>query len=238
VNYYQHHIGDFNNATRHLTRLEKSIYRDLIELYYDTEMPLQCDRNALARKILVIGPEELTAMDAVLDEFFTLEGENWHHERCDLELSKIYEKSDRARVSAEKRWAKHNKKKAKNADAMRTHSEGNATQDPITQVTTTTARPTIDEISAYVETRTIKIDPSTFLDYYTANGWKVGRNPLKDWKAAVRNWEKRERQSPNTSPRSRDTSLAQDLTDTSWAQSTRPKDLALEDHITDKSWAN
>ena len=37
MNYYQHHIGDFNNATRHLSLIERAIYRDLLDMYYDTE---------------------------------------------------------------------------------------------------------------------------------------------------------------------------------------------------------
>jgi len=47
MNYYPHHIGDFNSATRHLTRIERSVYRDLIELYYDTEAPLSRDVDKL-----------------------------------------------------------------------------------------------------------------------------------------------------------------------------------------------
>ena len=39
MNYYQHHIGDFNNATRHLSLVERAIYRDLLDMYYDTEQP-------------------------------------------------------------------------------------------------------------------------------------------------------------------------------------------------------
>jgi hypothetical protein len=35
--------------------------------------------------------------------------------------------------------------------------------------------------------------PEAFHDYYTSNGWKVGRNPMKDWKAAYKNWIKREK---------------------------------------------
>ena len=34
------------------------------------------------------------------------------------------------------------------------------------------------------------MDAQRFIDYYTSNGWKVGRNPMKDWKAAVRTWER------------------------------------------------
>ncbi|NLE37346.1 MAG: helix-turn-helix domain-containing protein [Pirellulaceae bacterium] len=50
--------------------------------------------------------------------------------------------------------------------------------------------PSVDEVAAYCRERDNQIDPQRFLDYYTANGWKVGRNSMKDWKAAVRTWEK------------------------------------------------
>ena len=50
--------------------------------------------------------------------------------------------------------------------------------------------PTVDEVSAYCRERGNGVDPQHFVDYYTANGWKVGKNPMKDWKAAVRTWER------------------------------------------------
>lgn len=49
-------------------------------------------------------------------------------------------------------------------------------------------KPTAEEITAYCEETDRSIDAERFLDYYNANGWKVGKNPMKDWKAAVRNW--------------------------------------------------
>ena len=61
--------------------------------------------------------------------------------------------------------------------------------------TRTFTRPTVDEVRAYCESRGSKIDPEAFVDYYDANGWKVGRAPMKDWRAAVRNWERRDRES-------------------------------------------
>ena len=48
--------------------------------------------------------------------------------------------------------------------------------------------PTLEEVRAYCLEKNIKVDPERFIDHYTSNGWKVGRNPMKDWKAAVRNW--------------------------------------------------
>lgn len=52
--------------------------------------------------------------------------------------------------------------------------------------------PTLDEVMAYVQERGSHVDPERFVNYYQSQGWKVGRAPMKDWKAAVRNWEKRE----------------------------------------------
>lgn len=51
-------------------------------------------------------------------------------------------------------------------------------------------KPTLEEIQAYCRERGNGVDANRFVDYYEANGWKVGKNPMKDWKAAIRNWEK------------------------------------------------
>lgn len=52
------------------------------------------------------------------------------------------------------------------------------------------ARPTVEQVSAYCKERGNAVDPQQWFDHYEANGWKVGRNPMRDWKAAVRTWEK------------------------------------------------
>ena len=46
------------------------------------------------------------------------------------------------------------------------------------------------QVTAYCRERGNNVDPQHFIDHYTCNGWKVGRNPMKDWKAAVRTWER------------------------------------------------
>lgn len=56
--------------------------------------------------------------------------------------------------------------------------------------------PTVDEVRVYCAERKNGVDPQRFVDYYTSNGWKVGKSPMKDWKAAVRNWEKNSRDKP------------------------------------------
>lgn len=110
MNYYQHHIGDFDKTTRHLTRIERSIYRDLIELYYDTEQPLTLDRTALCRKILARSNEESTAVEQVLNEFFTETAIGWYHARCESEIERYHnsssQKAQAGKASALKRAEK------------------------------------------------------------------------------------------------------------------------------------
>ena len=52
------------------------------------------------------------------------------------------------------------------------------------------AKPTLEDVKAYCQERGNNVDAEKWYDYYSANGWKVGKNPMKDWKAAVRTWER------------------------------------------------
>jgi predicted phage replisome organizer len=51
-------------------------------------------------------------------------------------------------------------------------------------------KPTLSEIKAYCIERNNNVDAQHFYDYYESNGWKVGKNSMKNWQAAVRTWEK------------------------------------------------
>ena len=53
-------------------------------------------------------------------------------------------------------------------------------------------KPTLEDIKAYCQERKNSVNAERFFDYYESNGWKVGKNPMKDWKAAVRTWERKE----------------------------------------------
>lgn len=114
MNYYPHHIGDFNNATRHLTRLERSIYRDLIELYYDSEGPLTLDVVYICKKILANSVEEITTVEQVLNEYFEETEDGYINNRCqkviDEYQNSIHNKSKAGKASAKARKA--NKTKA------------------------------------------------------------------------------------------------------------------------------
>ena len=53
--------------------------------------------------------------------------------------------------------------------------------------------PKIEEIQTYCIERNNNIDTEYFYDYYESNGWHVGKSKMKDWKAAVRNWERNQK---------------------------------------------
>ena len=56
--------------------------------------------------------------------------------------------------------------------------------------TTRFAKPTVEDVRGYCVERNNTVDPQAFVDFYESKGWKIGKTPMKDWRAAVRNWER------------------------------------------------
>ncbi|WP_052236199.1 YdaU family protein [Bordetella avium] len=129
MNYYPHHIGDYLKDTAHLTMIEDGAYRRLLDLYYQHEQPLPVEKRQIYRLSRAASTAERKAVDIILSEYFALTDAGWTHRRCDAEIEKSREKSDKASKSAAKRWHKEGNANAHaNASepAMPTHSEGNA----------------------------------------------------------------------------------------------------------------
>lgn len=60
-------------------------------------------------------------------------------------------------------------------------------------------KPAIEDIEDYINEKGYRVDAHKFYDYYESNGWKVGKNPMKDWKAAIRNWARNDYDKPKES---------------------------------------
>ena len=90
MNYYPHHIGDFNTRTLHLSRLERGIYRDMRDLYFDKEAPLLADTGRLFRLLRVSTPEEITAAQNVLEDFFILTEAGWVDADAEAQIQEYY----------------------------------------------------------------------------------------------------------------------------------------------------
>ena len=78
------------------------------------------------------------------------------------------------------------------------------------------AAPTVEEVRAYCQERGNSVDAQRFVDYYGANGWKVGKNPMKDWKAAVRTWENNGYDTPKKSPKYASSGQQKPLSSDDW----------------------
>ena len=57
-------------------------------------------------------------------------------------------------------------------------------------------KPTLDEVKNYCILRNNNIDAEAFIDFYESKNWQIGKNKMKDWKACVRTWERRETKKP------------------------------------------
>ena len=122
---------------------------------------------------------------------------------------KAYEQTcERNSLNASLRW---NKKNATACDRIRTdakHADNdndndNDTDNNSKRKSKRFSPPTLLQVEDYCFERKNTVDASKFIDYYTSNGWKVGKNAMKDWRAAVRTWEKTQNNNNNGNAKSK-----------------------------------
>jgi len=124
VNYFELHIGDLTEATAHLTMLEDGAYGRLLRKYYATEKPLPADIKTVQRLVGARSDEERVAVEVVLDEFFTLQSDGWHQERCDAEIAVFHEKQqgrEDKREGAKERQRRARERRASLFETLRGH---------------------------------------------------------------------------------------------------------------------
>ncbi len=122
MHYYQFNIGDYNSHTMHLSEIEDLTYRRLLDWYYLHESSIPLDLNEVSRQIRMRSHSDCIA--TVLQEFFERTADGWIHHRANKEIEKVGDKSQKASASAKARWSK-----PKDANALQTQSEGNATHN-------------------------------------------------------------------------------------------------------------
>lgn len=88
MNYYEHHIGDYDADTAHLSWAEDMAYTRLMRLYYRREAPIPVAVADACRLIRAITREQRAAVESVLKEFFELAADGWHQKRCDDEIAR------------------------------------------------------------------------------------------------------------------------------------------------------
>jgi len=201
VNYYPRHIGDYLTATAHLSLLEHGVYSRLLDVYYTREAPIpdeQAERLVGART-----QEEREAVRVVLGEFFELTDEGWRQARCDEEIGKYLEKSDKAKASAAASVNARSANAQRTLNGRSTDVELTKNQEPITpSLRSGVARATRlppnwepdDEAwqkacEALRSTADACTELDKFRDYWAA---QPGQKGVKaDWQATWRNWTRR-----------------------------------------------
>lgn len=102
MNFYKHHIGDYDADTAHLSWLEDAAYRRLLCLYYRREQPLPVDIAQACRLVRAVSKQEKDAVETVMREFFRETPDGWRHKRCDEEIEAACKKSGANRENGAK----------------------------------------------------------------------------------------------------------------------------------------
>lgn len=99
MHYYQHNIGDYRRDTTHLSLLEHGVYRQLLDMYYLSELPIPRETQQVMRRLSARSEEEKNAVEIILNEFFTSTNDGWIHKRCDVEIADYRHKAENSRIN-------------------------------------------------------------------------------------------------------------------------------------------
>ena len=211
MNTYEFHIGDYYRRTKNLSQIEHYIYRSLLDECYLSETPLPADIRLIMREIGLTSDQK-DDLEYILDRYFELDDDGYHHEHVEQVLARVYAKSEQAKEAADIRWDKYRRKanaSKKNANGKRPHSDSKANgmppSNPLTPLPsnpkkTATKRfvaPSLGQIKDYKQEKDLNIDPEAFIDFYESKGWMIGKNKMRDWKSAARGWSNRETKQSN-----------------------------------------
>ncbi|UOD28761.1 DUF1376 domain-containing protein [Massilia violaceinigra] len=99
MNYYPFHIGDFRSGTANMSRLQRAIYRDLLDICYDTEQPLPLDMEELHYAVGAQSDEERRIVEHLLRFKFIKRDDGYHHEVCEKVIAEYHAKADIAKAN-------------------------------------------------------------------------------------------------------------------------------------------
>jgi uncharacterized protein YdaU (DUF1376 family) len=120
----------------------------------------------------------------IKDKFLQDKEGNFYNDRLDKEIEKRKVHSEHQRQNAKMRWQCDGSRLAMPLENE--NENENVIKDKKDFITT------LEEVTAYCKERKNNVDPNKWFDFYSAKGWMIGKNKMKDWKAAVRTWEQRE----------------------------------------------
>jgi uncharacterized protein YdaU (DUF1376 family) len=175
---------------------ERGYLRLLLRSWGMPDCTLPNDPSKLLKWSLMTDAE---ALHRHMQSMFELVDAGWRSPVLHAEWIKAKNKHEAMSKNASARW----KRESNHAEALPKHMQKgdsaynnqNQNHKKIRSMDKTPksrfAPPTLKEVSDYCRERNNTVNPEKFIAHYTSNGWKVGKNPMKDWKAAiVSTWEK------------------------------------------------
>ena len=130
MHYYQFNIADYRKDTVHLTRIEHSIYRDLIDWYYLEETPIPTETQVVMRRLRLGCETEATALKNVLHDFFSPESDGFHHKRIDFDIAEFRAQCEKNRSNGRKGGRPNGKKTQWVTSGLPVVSQTDATANP------------------------------------------------------------------------------------------------------------
>ena len=129
MNFYPFHVGDYAAHTKHLSLMEDLAYRRLLDYYYLSEGQLPTDPVKVAR--LIGMRDHVQEVSDVLSDFFVISDQSYTNKRCDAEISKYREKSERAVKANKSRWKSETDLKSDATSDVKSDMKSDADQIPI-----------------------------------------------------------------------------------------------------------
>lgn len=204
MHYYKRNIGDYHKKAGRLSILEHGAYTLLIDSCYDRER-FPTIEQAIDWAWASTDAEK-QAVESVLRRFFTLEDGVYVQGRIMEEIDAYHENSKiNKRIAIDREEKKRSllngsctERERLVNEAPPNHKPLTINQEPLMEKQAVRKRfkaPTPEEVLEYANGIGFNIDHEYFVSYYAAQGWKLSNDvAMKDWKATVQNWKRREAQ--------------------------------------------
>jgi len=195
--WYPFNIADYKASTAHLSNEEDIAFRRLLDMYYDTELPIPLDTVWLSRRIRA----SIEAIESVLSDMFERQEDGFHHKRCDAEIVKYQAFAESGKRGAAIRWGKGGDGGAigspSNPNANNNHNNNNNKNNNTTTKESSSPKGSRFSIEIlpedwfnFCKAERPELDPERtfqqFRDYWIA---VAGNKGLKtNWQSTWRNW--------------------------------------------------
>jgi len=159
--------------------------------------------SALARRYNTTA-EKMKAVITGYDLFEITDDEFFLSPSLKERMLRYDEKKEKARMAAKERWKKEIQSGSeRNANAEQTQSDSNASKGEKSKGEKSKGEkskgnenkqftpPSVEQVREYCQQRENSVDAERFVNFYSSKGWMIGSNKMKDWKAAVRTWERK-----------------------------------------------